>query len=968
MATTSRIQVFDTTLRDGEQAPGFSMTAAEKLRLAQQLDRLGVDIIEAGFPISSDGDFEAVRTIAGAVRRPIIAGLARAIPADIDRAWAALSAGGAAAHPRLPRHLGHSPRTQAAHHARSSASQQVASAVAHARAYCDDVEFSAEDATRSDLEFLCEIAEAAVNAGATTINLPDTVGYALPADIERMFTTVGRAHRQPRRAVRALPQRSRPGGREFAGRGAGRRPAGRVHDQRHRRARRQRVARRDRDGARSARRCAAPSHRHPHARRSCRPATRCRRSSASSVPPNKAIVGANAFAHEAGIHQDGMLKHELTYEIMRPESVGAPGTRLVLGKHSGMRGLDARCRALGHRLRQPELERLYVRVTALADRTKTVDDEQLAAIIREELARRWRWARPPAPAAETRHVTEDRAAARRRHWPGSHRGSGPHSEERRRAFRQDVHVLDASDRRRRDRQRRRRACPSARSKRALARTRCCSARSAIRSSTAGCRRSAPKRRCWRCARRSAALPTCARRSATPSLAKRTPFQPERVRGANLLIVRELLGGLYFGEPRGFEASGNTAFNTLIYSRHEIERVARVAFERARERRKKVASIDKANVLETSRLWRAVVSEVAKELSRRRARARLRRHGGDAAGDLADQLRRDALRQPVRRHPERSGGVDRRLARRAAVGDDRRPRRSVRAGPRLGARHRRQGPRQSDRRDRQRRDAAALQREDGQGSGGDRSRDRGRAGRRRPHAATSPRPANARSRRARWARRSKTRSTKFETGGTPIMPSKPPIHTDSTPMARTLLDKVWDAHVVRELEDGRTLLYIDRHLVHEVTSPQAFEGLRLSRPQGAAARPDVCHRRSQRADARRGTCRSPIRWRGSRSKRCASNAATFGVPLFDFDSGRQGIVHVIGPELGLTLPGTHDRVRRQPHQHAWRVRRAGVRHRHERSRARAGHAVPGAAEAEGDARHLHRHAEPGRHREGRRAGA
>src|SRR5918993_2547547 len=191
MATTSRIQVFDTTLRDGEQAPGFSMTAAEKLRLAQQLDRLGVDIIEAGFPISSDGDFEAVRTIAGVVRRPIIAGLARAIPADIDRAWAALSQ---AARPRIhvflatsDIHLEHKLRIT-----RAQCLEQIATCVAYARAYCDDVEFSAEDATRSDLEFLCDVAEAAVNAGATTINLPDTVGYALPGDIERMFTTVGR--------------------------------------------------------------------------------------------------------------------------------------------------------------------------------------------------------------------------------------------------------------------------------------------------------------------------------------------------------------------------------------------------------------------------------------------------------------------------------------------------------------------------------------------------------------------------------------------------------------------------------------------------------------------------------------------------------------------------------------------------------------------------------------------------------
>src|SRR6186997_1008098 len=191
MATTSRIQVFDTTLRDGEQAPGFSMTPTEKLRLAHHLDRLGVDIIEAGFPISSDGDFEAVRTIAGAVRRPVIAGLARATKTDIDRAWAALSH---AARPRIhvflatsDIHLEHKLRIS-----RAECLAQVASAVAHARTYCDDVEFSAEDATRTDLNFLCEIAEAAVTAGATTINLPDTVGYALPTDIERMFTTVGK--------------------------------------------------------------------------------------------------------------------------------------------------------------------------------------------------------------------------------------------------------------------------------------------------------------------------------------------------------------------------------------------------------------------------------------------------------------------------------------------------------------------------------------------------------------------------------------------------------------------------------------------------------------------------------------------------------------------------------------------------------------------------------------------------------
>jgi 2-isopropylmalate synthase len=384
MATTSRIQVFDTTLRDGEQAPGFSMTASEKLRLAQQLDRLGVDIIEAGFPISSEGDFEAVRTIAGAVRRPIIAGLARAIPADIDRAWAALSQ---AARPRIhvflatsDIHLEHKLRIS-----RAQCLAQVASAVAHARAYCDDVEFSAEDATRSDLNFLCEIAEAAVNAGATTINLPDTVGYALPADIERMFSTVGRGigdravlsahcHNDLGLAVANSLAALQAGARqvECTINGIGERAGN--------------ASLEEIVMALHVRADVLPHQTGIHTQALVPTSNALSAIVGVAVPPNKAIVGANAFAHEAGIHQDGMLKHELTYEIMRPESVGAPGTRLVLGKHSGMRGLDARCRALGHRLRQPELERLYVKVTALADRTKAVEDEQLTAIIREELA------------------------------------------------------------------------------------------------------------------------------------------------------------------------------------------------------------------------------------------------------------------------------------------------------------------------------------------------------------------------------------------------------------------------------------------------------------------------------------------------------------------------------------------------------------------------------------------------------
>jgi 2-isopropylmalate synthase len=383
MDPTNRVHVFDTTLRDGEQAPGFSMTPGEKVRLAQSLDRLGVDIIEAGFPISSDGDFEAVRAVAAAVRRPIIAGLARTTPADIDRAWQALAG---AARPRIhvflatsDLHLEYKLRID-----RATCLARARDAVRQARERCEDVEFSAEDATRSDLSFLCDVAEAVVEAGATTVNLPDTVGYALPADISRMFTAVRRrigegivlsAHNHDdlgmavANSIAAIEAGARQV--ECTINGIGERAGN--------------AALEEIVMALEVRRDALPYRTAVHTA-SLVPTSQTLSSIVSvPVPPNKAIVGANAFAHESGIHQDGMLKHELTYEIMRPESVGAPGTKLVLGKHSGMRGLDARCRAIGHHLKQAQLERIYRRVTALADRSKSVNDDQLAAAIREEL-------------------------------------------------------------------------------------------------------------------------------------------------------------------------------------------------------------------------------------------------------------------------------------------------------------------------------------------------------------------------------------------------------------------------------------------------------------------------------------------------------------------------------------------------------------------------------------------------------
>jgi 2-isopropylmalate synthase len=269
---------------------------------------------------------------------------------------------------------------------RATCLTRIRESVERARQHTADVEFSAEDATRSDLDFLCDVAEVAVAAGATTLNLPDTVGYALPADITRMFTRVrarvgddvilsSHCHNDLGLAVANSLAAVEAGARqvECTINGIG-----------------------ERAGNASLEEVVMAL----HVRREALPydtgivTTKLVPTSQAlaaivgiGVAPNKAIVGANAFAHEAGIHQDGMLKHALTYEIMRPESVGAAGTTLVLGKHSGMRGLDARCRALGHGLAETELERVYRRMTDLADRAKTVSDDQLAAIIRDEAGR-----------------------------------------------------------------------------------------------------------------------------------------------------------------------------------------------------------------------------------------------------------------------------------------------------------------------------------------------------------------------------------------------------------------------------------------------------------------------------------------------------------------------------------------------------------------------------------------------------
>ncbi len=378
-----RVKVFDTTLRDGEQSPGCSMNAEEKVRLAHQLDRLGVDVIEAGFPSASEGEFRAVEAVACAVRRPVIAALARSCREDIERAWQALRA---AARPRIHTFLATSDihlkcKLQIS---RQQCLEQAAEAVRLARSLCPDVEFSPEDATRTDPDFLCEVVEAVIEAGATTVNIPDTVGYTVPSEfaalIERLRARVRgidrvtisvHCHNDLGLAVANSLAAVAAGARqvECTVNGIGER-AGNASLEELVMAMRVRPDRYLSDTAIVSEQLFPTSQ---------------LLSEITGVPvqPNKAIIGRNAFAHEAGIHQDGMIKNPLTYEIMTPQSVGVPATRLVLGKHSGRHALGVRCQELGFQFDRFELDAVYKRFVVLADRVKTVENHHLLELIRE---------------------------------------------------------------------------------------------------------------------------------------------------------------------------------------------------------------------------------------------------------------------------------------------------------------------------------------------------------------------------------------------------------------------------------------------------------------------------------------------------------------------------------------------------------------------------------------------------------
>lgn len=376
-----RVLIFDTTLRDGEQSPGFSMNIKEKLEFARQLQRLGVDVIEAGFPISSDGDFEAVKAVAQAIEGPQICGLARAMVKDIDRCWEAVQH---SKNPRIHTFIATSDvhMEKKLKKTQDEVREMAVKAVKHACKYTENVEFSTEDAARTDRDFICEVIEAAIDAGATTINVPDTVGYSNPwefgALIEHIMEVVPNidlailsvhCHNDLGMAVPNSLAAVLNGARqiECTINGIGERAGNTSLEE---------VVMNIRTRPDSF----------PYVTRiktdQIYPTSRLlTRFTGIAVQPNKAIVGANAFAHEAGIHQDGVLKERTTYEIMSPESVGWMGSSMVLGKHSGRHAFVTRMKELGFELEGDVLEKSFEAFKELADIKKTVFDEDLIALV-----------------------------------------------------------------------------------------------------------------------------------------------------------------------------------------------------------------------------------------------------------------------------------------------------------------------------------------------------------------------------------------------------------------------------------------------------------------------------------------------------------------------------------------------------------------------------------------------------------
>ena len=385
--TRDRIAVFDTTLRDGEQSPGCSMNLDEKLRMARQLEQLGVDVIEAGFPVASDGDFAATKAVADACRQVTVAAFCRTAERDVARAAEALSG---AAHPRIHTfvatsdiHLKHKLRKT-----RNEVLEMTRTSVRMARNFAEEVEFSAEDATRSDVDFLCEVFAVAVDEGATILNVPDTVGYTIPSEYATLVSTIRErvvgekavmisvhCHNDLGLAVANTLAAVAAGARqvECTINGIGERAGNAsleelvmaIHV-----------------------RSDQLSYRMNVNTRELYPASQLLSAIIGfDVQPNKAVVGRNAFAHEAGIHQHGVMNNPLCYEIMTPESVGVPSNSLVLGKHSGRHALGLRFEELGYSLEHAELDVAYGRFTELADRKKLIYDQDLMSLLSADIVR-----------------------------------------------------------------------------------------------------------------------------------------------------------------------------------------------------------------------------------------------------------------------------------------------------------------------------------------------------------------------------------------------------------------------------------------------------------------------------------------------------------------------------------------------------------------------------------------------------
>jgi 2-isopropylmalate synthase len=385
-AAREQVLIFDTTLRDGEQCPGATMTFDEKLEVAELLDTMGVDIIEAGFPIASDGDFEAVSEIARRTKRAVIAGLARAINADIDRAGAAVRQ---AKRGRIHTFVSTSP-IHLQHQMRKSEAEVldiITATVTRARNLVDDIEWSAMDATRTPVDYLCRCVDAAIKAGATTINLPDTVGYATPDEYRAMFRQVRERVANADKAIFSVHCHDDLGlavANSLAGIEGGARQVECTVNGLGERA--GNAALEEIVMAIRTRGDVLPYATGIDATMLTRASRLVSAATSFPVQYNKAVVGRNAFAHESGIHQDGMLKNASTYEIMTPESVGVSKTSLVMGKHSGRAAFRTKLKDLGYELGENAFEDAFNRFKALADRKKHVYDEDIEALVDEEIA------------------------------------------------------------------------------------------------------------------------------------------------------------------------------------------------------------------------------------------------------------------------------------------------------------------------------------------------------------------------------------------------------------------------------------------------------------------------------------------------------------------------------------------------------------------------------------------------------